>query len=148
MQKQVADATKNESGGDGMAKRMLIEEVMVKAPHTIGQEQSLAVALELMREHTIRHLPVRHNGRIVGILSERDINFTLRVEKADAGQVNVESAHTADVFSVLPTTPLSEVAARMGKDRLGCALVEDEYGKLLGIFTAVDACQVLAQHLA
>ncbi len=131
-----------------MAKRMLIEEVMVKAPHTIGQEQSLSVALELMREHNIRHLPVRHAGRIVGILSERDINFALRVEKADAAQVKVESAHTADVFSVLPTTPLSEVAARMGNDRLGCALVEDEYGKLLGIFTAVDACQVLAQHLA
>lgn len=46
-----------------MAKRMLIEEVMVKAPHTIGQEQSLSVALELMREHNIRHLPVRQSGR-------------------------------------------------------------------------------------
>jgi acetoin utilization protein AcuB len=130
-----------------MTKRIVIEDVMVKTPHTIGQEQSLAVALELMREHGIRHLPVRHAGRIVGMLSERDINFTLRFEKADAAQVKVESAHTAEVFSVPPTTPLSEVAARMARERLGCALVEDEYGKLLGIFTAVDACQVLAQHV-
>lgn len=130
-----------------MTKQMVIEDVMVKTPHTIGQDQSLAVALELMKEHGIRHLPVRHAGRIVGLISERDVNFTLRVEKTDAAQVKVESAYTGDVFFVLPSTPLREVAARMGKDRLGCALVEDEYGKLLGIFTAVDACQVLAQHL-
>ena len=130
-----------------MTKRLLIEEVMIKAPHTIGQEQSLAVALQLMQEHNIRHLPVRHNGRIVGIVSDRDINFALRVEKAEATRVKVESAQTSEVFSVLPSTPLSEVAARMGQERLGCALVEDEYGKLLGIFTAVDACRVLGQHL-
>ena len=130
-----------------MSNTITMQEVMTPTPHTVGPDQSLAVALELMRKHNIRHLPVRHEGRITGILSERDINFALRVEKANAADLSVESALTPEVFSVLPATPLAEVAARMGADKIGCALVEDDLGKLLGIFTAVDACRVLAQHL-
>jgi CBS domain-containing protein len=65
----------------------------------------------------------------------------------NATDLTVESALTPEVFSVLPTTALAEVAARMGQEKIGCALIEDDLGKLLGIFTAVDACRVLAQHL-
>lgn len=128
-------------------KQLKIEDVMTSAPHTVGPDQSLSIALDLMRKYDIRHLPVRHQGRIVGILSERDINFALRVEKADASELKVESALTAEIFSVLPQTALEEVVSRMAKDRIGCALIEDASGKLLGIFTAVDACMVLAHQL-
>lgn len=134
-------------GVRSMSTTITMQEVMTPAPHTVGPDQSLAIALELMRKHDIRHLPVRHEGRITGILSERDINFALRVEKANATDLTVESALTPEVFSVLPSTPLADVAARMGSERIGCALIEDDLGKLLGIFTAVDACRVLAQHV-
>jgi acetoin utilization protein AcuB len=130
-----------------MSKKITMEDVMTPTPHTVGPDQSLAIALELMRTHNIRHLPVRHEGRITGILSERDINFALRIERTNAEGLTVESALTPEVFSVLPSTPVADVAARMGSERIGCALVEDSLGKLLGIFTSVDACRVLAQQI-
>jgi CBS domain-containing protein len=131
-----------------MSKKITMAEVMTPTPHTVGPDQSLAVALELMRTHNIRHLPVRHEGRITGILSERDINFALRIERTNADKLTVDSALTPEVFSVLPSTPVADVVARMASEKFGCALIEDDLGKLLGIFTSVDACRVLAQQVS
>lgn len=119
---------------------------MTAAPHTVGPEQNLKTARELMLKHAIRHLPVRDGGRITGILSDRDIDFALRVDGTSPEKLLVKDAATADVFTVDSNTKLKEVASRMASDRIGCALVE-EHGKLVGIFTAVDACRVLAETL-
>lgn len=124
--------------------KMLVSTVMTASPHTIGAEQSLATAQKMMRENTIRHLPVRKDGKVIGILSERDIDFALRVEKCAATELRVEDACTGDIYSTTPDTSVKEIAAKMAQDRLGCAIVEQD-GKLLGIFTTVDACRLLAQ---
>lgn len=123
-----------------------IEQVMTAFPHSIGPEQTLKTAKDLMTKQGIRHLPVRDGGRIVGILSDRDIDFALRVENTEPQSLLVRDAATSDVFSVLPTSLLKEVVQRMASDKIGCALVEDK-GKLVGIFTAVDACRVLSEVL-
>jgi acetoin utilization protein AcuB len=123
-----------------------IDQVMTPFPHSIGPEQTLKTAKDLMTKQDIRHLPVRDGGRIVGILSDRDIDFALRVDNKEPQRLLVRDAATSDVFSVLPTTLLKEVVQRMASDKIGCALVEDK-GKLVGIFTAVDACRVLSEVL-
>ena len=48
---------------------------MTPGPHTIGRDQTLAVAHRLVREHGIRHLPVLHGGKQVGDQSQRDLHF-------------------------------------------------------------------------
>jgi acetoin utilization protein AcuB len=50
-----------------------IQKYMTPMPHTIGSDQSLQKAHELMREFKIRHLPVLKGGKLVGILTDRDI---------------------------------------------------------------------------
>jgi signal transduction histidine kinase len=45
-----------------------VEQFMTPSPHTIEQEQSLSTGYRLLREHGIRHLPVLHGGKLVGIL--------------------------------------------------------------------------------
>lgn len=121
--------------------------VMTAMPHTVGPDQSLKIAKDMMHKLGIRHLPVKELGRIVGILSDRDIDFALRVDNKTPEELVVKDAFTADVFSVLPEVSIGAVADRMAKDRIGCALVEKE-GRLLGIFTTVDACRVLSETLA
>jgi acetoin utilization protein AcuB len=128
-----------------MSSNTEIQSVMTKSVHSVGPDQTLAVAQELMKKHAIRHLPVRHEGRIVGLLSERDIDFALRVDKSTPEDLRVEDALTTDVFTVLPNASLRSVAKEMGAQKIGCAIIEDEHGKLLGIFTAVDACRVLGE---
>jgi acetoin utilization protein AcuB len=57
-----------------------IQKYMTPTPHTIGQEQTLQVAHDVMREHGVRHLPVLEGGKLVGLLSQRDLHLveTLR----------------------------------------------------------------------
>ena len=49
-----------------------IEQHMTRQVITIGREQSLAHAQNLMTQHGIRHIPVLHGGELVGMLSERE----------------------------------------------------------------------------
>jgi acetoin utilization protein AcuB len=127
-----------------MTNNKTIQNFMTTQPHSIGAEQPLAVAREMMRTYGIRHLPVKEGGQLVGILSDRDIDFALRVDAASAEKLKVIDAATSDVYVVPPSAALQSVASKMANDKLGCALVEDS-GKLLGIFTTTDACRALAQ---
>ena len=123
-----------------------MEAVMHPFPHTINLRASLAVALEMLKEHNVRHLPVKEGNTLMGILTDRDINFALRVDHKEANELTVRDAYTSDPFVVQPNEAVSTVAARMAHDHLGCALVA-EHGNLLGIFTTVDACRTLAELL-
>lgn len=125
-----------------------VASVMTSAPYTIGKEQPLSTARELMRQHAIRHLPVMHGGQLVGVLSDRDIDFALRVDKRDPDALSVEDAFTDSVYTVASDTPLHQVASEMGIRRIGCTLVVDDRQRLVGIFTAVDACTVLSKALS
>jgi len=109
------------------------------APHSIGDDQSIASAKERMQRFGIRHLPVLHGGRLVGVVSERDIALLEAVE-ADASEIRVAETVTDRVLAVTPDEPLSDVAAEMARARIGSAVVVDE-GEVVGIFTAVDACR-------
>jgi len=115
---------------------------MTPLPHSVGLDQPLTVAKEFMREYGIRHLPVQQGGKLVGIVTERDVTFALAVGSG----LGVEDAYVPEPYIVQSNTPLAEVASQMAGNRFGCALVVDN-GKLVGIFTAVDACRNLAEAL-
>lgn len=121
-----------------------IAEFMTKNPHSIGVEQTLSVAQVLMRKRHIRHLPVLHGGRLVGLLSLRDIHLVETLSDVDPDKVTVEDAMSSDVYQVPSTAPLTQVAGEMAKRKLGSAVVVDN-GKIVGLFTTTDALSVLAQ---
>lgn len=130
-----------------MAKQMRIETVMHPFPHTVGVDQSLETARQMMQEHGVRHLPVQSGGELVGVISERDINFARAVDQKSAQEEKVADAFTEEAYVVTPDTPVHEVARRMAHEHLGCALVA-QGGTVVGIFTTVDACSVLAELLS
>lgn len=47
-------------------RKMKMREAMTASPHTIGREQALTVAWDLMRKFNIRHLPVLDGGKLIG----------------------------------------------------------------------------------
>jgi acetoin utilization protein AcuB len=121
----------------------VISKFMTPSPHSIGVEQSLFVAHELMREHHVRHLPVLHGGKLVGILTERDARLVESIRDVDPKDVTVEDAMSQSVYVVAPDEPLSSVAREMAEHKYGSAVVMEK-GKVVGIFTTVDACSALA----
>jgi acetoin utilization protein AcuB len=120
---------------------------MTRAPLTLGADQTLAMAHRLMRAKRIRHLPVLRGGKLVGMLSQRDLMLIETLPDVDPATVPVEDAMTTEVFAVSADVSLASVVRRMGQRRLGSAIVM-EGNRVVGLFTATDACRTLARLLS
>jgi CBS domain-containing protein len=121
---------------------------MTPFPYFIESSASLAKAQQLMTEHQIRHLPVYEDDDIAGIISERDIKGVCSPgHKPETemellvGDVCTYNPYVADVAD-----PLDKVLEAMVEHHLGAILIMKE-GEMAGIFTAQDACQLLAKTL-
>ena len=123
-----------------------VRKYMSASPHTIGADQTMARAHEMLREFRVRHLPVLQGGRLAGVVSERDLALIEAMPEVNPAQLSVEEAMSTEVYAVSPEAPLDEVARDMAARRYGCAVVLQNQ-KVVGIFTAVDACQALADLL-
>lgn len=123
-----------------------VSKYMTPAPHTIGRDQSLTSAHHMMREHRIRHLPVLSGGRVVGLLSERDLALIETLHSVDPDLTIAEEAMTQAPYTVTPDTPLDEVVATMAGQRYGSALVM-EHERIVGVFTTTDALEALVELL-
>jgi len=122
--------------------------VMTPFPYHIAADATLTEAVAMMNEHNIRHLPVFDSSDIVGILSERDIErakipgHRLRDEvELRVGDLCAQRPYFVDVAD-----PLDRVLDALVEKRIGSALVLKE-GELAGVFTAADACELLARLL-
>ncbi len=123
-----------------------IQKYMTFLPHTIGHDQPLTLAHKTMREHHIRHLPVLEGGKLVGVLSERDIALIETLKDVDPAGVTVSEAMSQQVYVVSPEARLDEVAADMAEHKYGSAIVVDN-GKVVGMFTTVDGMIALRDLL-
>lgn len=106
---------------------------------------SLNRARTIMQENGIRHLPVEDNGKVIGIVSERDI---LAHDGKDwVSMLKVEDIMNTNIFSVYRNENLGEVALQLSTQKVGSALVLDESGEVYGIFTTTDALNALVEIL-
>ena len=121
-----------------------ISKYMTTTPITIEPEVTIAAASKVMRESRIRHLPVTRAGALVGILSERDVYLIETLKGVDAQTVTVEDAMTHKPYTTVPERPVNEVAAEMAEHKYGAAIILQN-NKVVGVFTTVDACAMLAE---
>ncbi len=99
-----------------------------------------------MRRDNIRHLPVLEAGRLVGILSDRDVRSAESFR--GPGELLVGEAMTPDPYVATEDTPLDEIVMTMAKHKYGCALIQDPDSKIVvGIFTDTDALYLLGGYL-
>jgi acetoin utilization protein AcuB len=127
-------------------KALPIEQFMTRSPHTIGQDQTLIRAHGVMREHAIRHLPVLDGGKLVGLVSQRDLEFIESLKNVDPYEVEVSEAMSQDTYTVSPAADLREVATQMAHHKYGSAVVMNK-GDVVGVFTTTDALRALAEVL-
>lgn len=124
-----------------------VSRYMTGQPWTIERQASLAAAHALMRAHQVRHLPVLDElGQLVGVVSERDLDRAESVCDADPEHEPVADIMIERPFIVTSDTALDEVLDIMSEHKYGSAIVVGRAG-VEGIFTAGDACQVLAELL-
>ncbi len=124
-----------------------VSEYMTELPVTVEVGLSLADALDRMYSDNVRHLPVVDEaGKLVGLLSTRDIAAVAALHGVDPQTAKVEDAMARAPFTCADHSPLVAVIERMEHDRLGSAVVTKD-DKPVGIFTTTDALRVLRSKL-
>jgi CBS domain-containing protein len=128
-----------------MKNPLIIDQFMTLSPHTINSGMQLKTARQLMKKYRVRHLPVQFSGQLVGIISDRDLNFAKSFDKE--GLLMVDDVMTPDPYAVRPGTPLGEVVEKMATNLYGCAVIQGRDGKVKGIFTAIDGLRAISENL-
>jgi len=125
-----------------------IESVMTRNPITVSGNTPLSEAQDIMISRGLRHLPVIEDGKVAGVVSDRDILLAQLAHEGldNRNALRVSDISTLSVFAVTPQSPLADVVEEMARQHIGSALVM-EGDTLLGIFTATDACRQLARVL-
>lgn len=129
-------------------KLRLVKSVMTPFPHWIDASEPLLAARDVMQQLRVRHMPVKEDGQLVSIITDRDIKFVLDPslgmpprEALRVRDVCVFSAYVIDL-----NAPLSMVLLEMADRRIGSAMITRN-GDLCGIFTATDACREFGEYL-
>lgn len=123
-----------------------IEKFMTHSVHTIGTKAPLTEAHRMMNDHGIRHLPVLEGGRLVGMLSQRDLHLIETLKDVDPSVVQVEEAMSQDCYTAKPEASLAAVAREMAQHKYGSTVVL-RGAEVLGIFTTTDALRALDRVL-
>src|SRR5215213_9612481 len=126
---------------------LLVRDSMTREIVTLAPDETVGTALALCRERRIRHLPVLKEGRLVGIVSDRDLRSATPAlgephRAAALQKVLVEDVMAGEVVSAHPDDPIEQAANTMRERRVGCLPVV-ESGELVGIITASDVMDAL-----
>jgi acetoin utilization protein AcuB len=124
-------------------------DIMSPAPLTIAPGTSVHAARTLMQQCRIRHLPVGEEGRLVGMVSDRDIRLVLPSPATSLAawevhhlltKLTVDGIMTRFVMAVSPECPVPEAIGRMLGHKIG-ALPVVENRQVVGILTRTDVLQ-------
>ena len=131
---------------------MLVKNWMSKKVITIDADDSMQDAMSLLKEHGIRRLPVMKKGKLVGIVTDRDLK---KASASDATTleihellylltaVKVKDIMTKDPITVPPDYTVEETAQVLLEGKISGAPVVDRNGKVVGVITQSDLFRVL-----
>ncbi len=126
---------------------MLVKDWMSKNPITITDDTSMMKAIHLMKQNRFRRLPVLHEGRLVGIVSDRDLKeaspskaTTLDVHELYylLAELHVKDIMTRDPVIVSPDSTVEHAAQLMLENTISGLPVVDDQGQVVGILTQSD----------
>lgn len=125
-----------ESIGEARA-RMRCSDIMTRDVKTATREMTLRDAAAMMRDGDMGSVPVVEDGRLVGILTDRDIVVRAIAEGKDA-MTPISEAMTTEIFSVGPEDFVFEAIRLMGDKQVRRVPVVGQAGELAGIIAIAD----------
>jgi CBS domain-containing protein len=127
--------------------KLVVADLMSTGMLTLGRNDTLNIADDLMKQERVRHLPVLDgDGELCGIVTQRDLfrgavlrslGYGSRAEEMMLASLAVKDAMTENPVTVTTTTPLADAAQLMLEHSVGCLPVLDD-GRLIGILTEGD----------
>ena len=132
---------------------MLVSSRMTANVITATPDSSIAEALAVTRANRIRHLPVVENGRLVGLVTDRDLRLALPPAwateheelMAALNQRRISEVMVRDIRTATPDMPIEEAAKMLYTHRIGCVPVLDADGTLVGILSETDLLRAFTE---
>ena len=106
---------------------------MISDPITVGPDQKIADALAIMQKFGISGLPVTQNGKLVGILTNRDLRFEKKLDRTIAAVMTKDK-----LITVKPGVSLDDAKELLHQHRIEKLLVVDDKNELKGLITVKD----------
>lgn len=125
---------------------MKLRDIMKREPITASELTRVGEAQRLMRTNQIRHMPVVRDGRLLGIVSERDLLAYHAAMGADRDwwRPRVTEVMSTPAQTAGPDDSITEAAGRLAAARIG-ALPIVELGRLIGLVTITDILDATVQ---
>ena len=135
---------------------MLVQHWMTRDVVTIEAETPFLEARLILKEKRIRHLPVVDHGKLIGVVTDRDLK-----EAAPSGattldvyelnylllKMKVRDLIKREPITIKPTNSVEKAAFLMHEHKIGCLPVVDEAGMLVGLITETDLMAVMVEIL-
>ena len=131
-----------------------VRDCMSVDPATVGPKDSLQKVIGLLRRRDIRSVPVIENGRLIGVVTDRDVRqvapaYPLFRDEDEIRRytenLTVTTAMTADPMTIAPDAPLVEAAKVLETYRISSMPVVDD-GRLVGMLTVTDVLRVFVEQ--
>ena len=131
---------------------MLVENWMSKDVVTVDVNDSMQYATRLLKEHKIRGLPVMENGKLVGVVTDRDLKkasasdaTTLEIHELlyMISRIKVKEIMTKNPITIPVDSTIDEAAEVLLENKLSGAPVVDDKGQVVGIITQIDIFRVI-----
>jgi len=135
-------------------KRLTVGDCMSVDPLTVAPKDSLQRVVELLRRRDIRAVPVVEDGKLIGIVTDRDLRqvapaYPLFRDEDEIRRytenLTVTAAMTADPMTIAPDAPLVEAAKVLETYRISSMPVVD-HGRLVGMLTVTDVLRVFVEQ--
>ncbi|MCC6917341.1 CBS domain-containing protein [Nitrosomonas sp.] len=124
-----------------------IQEFTTPFPVTAREDSSIEELQALIKNLKVRHIPVISDGKIVGIISDRDLRIVSALNAREKFLVSASDLMTPDPVTFQGNTSIEDVIQQMAEKKIGSVLVSDASGNLQGIFTVTDALGILVEIL-
>ena len=125
---------------------MLVKECMTVNPVTFSPKEDVRVAFNTLTDRKIRQAPVLENGKLVGIVTDRDLRLAV-VETLTEPGLTVGSVMTRDPVTVNENSLLKDAAVVIGKNKFNALPVLSDSGELVGVLTTTDILNGLVRAL-
>lgn len=129
-----------------------VRDIMPRKMVTISETDTLSTVEDIMTLGHVRHMPVVRAGRLVGVVSERDLlraslsnlsEFGNEERRAFLQVVEIARVMSSPAITISPEATVKEAALVMAERKIGCLPVVDE-DELIGIITETDVLRCFA----
>ena len=115
-----------------------IREIMTSNPSSIEPSSPIAEAARIMKQEDAGVVPVTENGRLSGMVTDRDIAIRVVAEGKDPQSTTVREVASTDLVTVDPEQDLDEALRLMARHKVRRLPVVEEDGRLVGVLAQAD----------